>query len=216
MGRKAEAEETPTYQPEHADLECKCAGHAKEYHVQLIQCDNGWSVTCQSGKIGSAMIDQPNKATNTDYLHAKKAFNQVVKEKLSKNPPYKLITGSAPAPPAGGRIIEYGTFSPELLTRITEREAIAMAKSDRYVFQAKRDDRRLVGVVRGDDRFGHNKNGDTIKLGAEVSAALGEICAVCDLSAICRRSCSTAKSKRAASGCGTCSITFTRTFRLRT
>lgn len=184
MGRTAvEAEETLTYQPE-ADLVCKCANHAKEYRVQLVQCENGWSVTCQSGAIGSAMRDQPNRATGVDYQHAKKAFNKVVSEKLSKNPPYKLIAGAAPALPAGGRILERGTFSPELLTRKTEREVIALAASPRYVFQAKRDDRRLVGVVRKGERFGHNKNGDTITLPAEVAVAMGELCAVSQLQAL--------------------------------
>lgn len=173
MGRKVEVEQTPTCQPESAVLECRSCGHSKRYQVQLVQSESGWSVLCQSGKIGSAMIDQPNKATATDYTHAKKAFNQVIKEKLSKNPPYHLIEGEKPALPAGGRIVDRDVvFSPELLTRVTEQEAIAYARRDRYWFQQKRDGVRLTVVVRDGNIFGLNKSGQTVKLDARLQSSV--------------------------------------------
>lgn len=178
MGRKEEA--VATYKEESAQLYCRDVRHDKVYNVQLIQSEAGWSVLAQSGRRGSTLVVR-DKVLNADYETAKREFDKVLKEKLTKNPPYKFVEGAEPAKPVqlarGKAILNKENVEPELLTRITEVEAKMYAKrSDRYKCQRKRDGERRMVVFQEDHAYGINKNGDAIQLEGRFRGELERFC----------------------------------------
>lgn len=66
-------------------------------------------------------------------------------------------------------------FSCELLMRVEPAQALAYAKRDRFWFQPKRDDRRLVAVLRNGEIFGFNKKGERIAIDESLRAGIARI-----------------------------------------
>ena len=168
----------PTYKPESIQLYCKSGSSDKVYNIQLTQTENGWNCLGQGGRRGSTLTDY-DKVINGTYEEAKTAYDRTIHEKLHKSPPYRVVEGaiSESAPLTNGKRIAESVPSmftqPELLTRATDAQVDAFAKNSRYVFQPKRDGRRLTVHYRGKgDLVGYNRSGEAIQLDAQLYKAI--------------------------------------------
>ncbi len=71
--------------PEASDLYFCEANSDKEYHLQLTQDEgeNGWTVTAQWGRRGSALHDEV-KIAGASFEDAKKLYDKTLNSKLKK------------------------------------------------------------------------------------------------------------------------------------
>jgi bifunctional non-homologous end joining protein LigD len=187
MGHAKEPEVQPTFQPESVSLYVRSGSRDAVYSMQLTQSEAGWNVRGQYGRRGST-LSLTEIATNVSYEQAKKLFDKKLKAKLTENPPYRFIdepkaepdTLQPKAPASVGLTISTSVskeslFSCELLLRVEPVNAMPYAKRDRFWFQAKRDDRRLLAVLRNGETFGLNKKGEVVQLDPKLSDGLRRI-----------------------------------------
>lgn len=170
-----------TCQPETADLFIKNARRDAEYHLQLVECDRGWSCLAQYGRRGSTLT-AITRVENGTYADAKASFDKKLREELAKG--YKLSESSSPAlTVVSGPQSKVAVFSPELLTRIeSERELLAYISNPRYYLELKRDGRRLAVHTRGSHKANkyettaYNKSGQVIQVDADIRKAVESLC----------------------------------------
>jgi hypothetical protein len=196
MGHAKEPEVQPTFQPESISLYVRSGSRDALYAMQLTQSEAGWNVRGQYGRRGST-LSLTEIATNVSYEQAKKLFDKKLKAKLTENPPYRFIdepkaepdTLQPKAPASVGLTISTSSskeslFSCELLLRIEVYQLLQYAKRDRFLFQVKRDDRRLLAILRNGETFGLNKKGEVVQLDAKLADGLRRIAKAAKVSSI--------------------------------
>ena len=186
----------PTFQPESASLYVRSGSRDAVYFLQLTQSEAGWNVRGQYGRRGST-LNLSEVATNVSYEQAKKLFDKKLRSKLTENPPYRYteesnkidpapassikIDASTPKAPASvgmtaaTSVSKESLFSCELLLRVEPVNAMPYAKRDRFWFQTKRDDRRLLAILRNGETFGLNKKGEVVQLDSRLSDGIKRI-----------------------------------------
>lgn len=174
---------TTTFSEEHIDLAYREGSSDKVYNIDLSQCENGWSVTAQRGRRSSTLITE-RKALNVDYQQAKTIYDRLVREKTAKG--YRDPLAGKPREPSEPvapaltssreRVSDAIVFNPELLTRVTCREAGFFAAMPRYLLQVKQDGERLA--IRNDagNIYGFNKLGFAVKLDPQLYATVKRLC----------------------------------------
>lgn len=145
----------------------------KEYRVQLLARDGGFIVNYQNGRRGGTLASGTKTAKPLDYEAARKVYDKVVREKMSKG----YTEGeSGQAYQATSLEERFTGVLPQLLNPLTEEEAQRLLTDDEYVVQEKFDgQRRLVRLVdegTGVQATGINRRGLVVPLPGRVAAVL--------------------------------------------
>jgi bifunctional non-homologous end joining protein LigD len=147
----------------------KDAGSDKEYHVQLVARDGGFMVTYQNGRRGGTLAQGSKTATPVAYDVARKAYDKIVKEKLSKG--YTRSEGAAVF--AGGDLeARFTGIVPQLLNPIEEDAVEALLADPAWVLQEKHDGHRRLVQRTAEQTVGINRKGIATGLPQEVMDAL--------------------------------------------
>lgn len=173
-------------QPESANLAYKDIRSDKTYALSLSQCETGWTVMAQFGRRGSTQqVDV--KVERSEYEPAKKIYDRVLREKLAKGYKYvesepagserKPAQSTAPtAPTVYAPVSKDIVHDTELLTRISETELKNYLRNDRYLFQVKRDGRRLAVKFDHGQVLGFNKLGQVVQVDPHLRKAVVSLC----------------------------------------
>lgn len=144
---------------------CQEGGSDKEYRLELIPDDKGWSVTGYSGRRGGVLKPQ-QKCSGVDYETGLKEYNAIFKEKVNKKryvPQAEQIGDSiASAPYIASPLQREDTgLAPQLLNMIrTPEELEVYLKDPNFIIQKKHDgERRSVSVDSKMDMKVGNKEG---------------------------------------------------------
>jgi hypothetical protein len=188
-----------------AHLRCEVGGRSAEYILELKREGGGYVVAYQYGKIGSTLRSGLNKNTKVpqSWAVAAKAYNGTLTEKVGEGyvgegqgsfagdePESVLSNGAGEVdellpdeddmddpdfyePEAADAPTSFGAC--ELLTPITEREAMRYIKSDDYLAQVKEDGDRQGICKRNGAIFGVNRKGKPVALRPEVAAKYAKL-----------------------------------------
>jgi ATP dependent DNA ligase domain len=188
-----------------AHLRCEVGGRSAEYILELKREGGGYVVAYQYGKIGSTLRSGLNKKTKVpqSWAVAAKAYNATLTEKVGEGyvgEGQGAFAGEAPESvdeagddellpdeddmddpdfyePEAADAPQLPSFGAcELLTPITEREAMRYIKSDLYLAQVKEDGDRQ-GICKSANRaiFGVNRKGKPVALRPEVAAEYAKL-----------------------------------------
>ena len=167
-------------QSETANLWFKDIRSDKTYSLSLSQCETGWTVMATFGRRGSTQ-QADTKVERADYDAAKKIYDRVLHEKLTKGYRYveqpsdrKPVQSTAPTvyTPESKEVVH----DTELLTRISESELKNYLKNDRYLFQIKRDGRRLALKFDHGHVSGFNKLGQVVQVDPHLRVSVATLC----------------------------------------
>jgi bifunctional non-homologous end joining protein LigD len=158
-------------QSESVSLFFKEGSSDKEYHAQLESHDDGWIVSFQYGRRGSALRADSKTPHALPYEEAKKIYDKVVREKLGKG--YRPLGETLPAPIGQAGERRKTNLACELLTAIELSEVAKYVLGRDYWLQDKRDgQRRMVQRRRDGAILGVNRRGITVPLPARLHAEL--------------------------------------------
>jgi bifunctional non-homologous end joining protein LigD len=143
----------------------------KVYLLTLEEEAHGWTVTCQYGRRGSALASQ-QKAVNVTYLAAKKVYDKILREKLSKGYSHTGQEAKAPVAPSGAAV---DVLPPELLEEVINGDAAKYLADPAYWMQDKSDGVSRGVVKQKGEIFGLNKRGQPVPLPAELVEELAKI-----------------------------------------
>jgi len=188
-----------------AHLRCEVGGRSAEYILELKREGGGYIVAYQYGKIGSTLRSGLNKNTKVpqSWAVAAKAYNATLTEKVGEGyvgEGQGSFAGEAPESvdeagddellPDEDDMEDPDFYEPEaadapqlptsfgaceLLTPITEREAMRYIKSDDYLAQVKEDGDRQGICKRNGAIFGVNRKGQPVQLRPEVAAEYAKL-----------------------------------------
>ncbi len=157
-----------------ADLFYTEGSSDKEYHCQLFQTTEGYTVEFQYGRRGSALTAGTKTAAPVAEAAAHKVFDKLVKEKTAKgytpNESGEVFTGGASEQRLTG-------FQPQLLNPLTEDEARVrlerMASGDSMdILQEKHDGERRGLKAERQEVIGSNRKGLQVALPESVAQAI--------------------------------------------
>src|SRR6266436_7791806 len=144
----------------------------KVYHLDLIGYHEGFTVTAQYGRRGSALATQ-TKAHLLPYEKAKKMFDKIKREKLAKG---YIEEGTAPAPQVAPSGEPVDVKPPELLEEITNGQGPLRYLTDPNYWMQDKSDGVSRGVIKQKGEiFGLNKLGKVVPLPAELVEELAKI-----------------------------------------
>ena len=160
-------------QPKSISLYCKNETSDKEYHAQLAPQGAGFVVNYQNGKRGGTLRTGTKHASPVSYEAALKAYEALVREKLS--------TGYTQA--ASGVAFQdtpmeqsFTGIVPQLLNAIGRDELEAILDDPQWMLQIKHDgERRLIDASRADEPVGINRRGLKVALPLAVANAVRAI-----------------------------------------
>jgi len=184
-------------------LFCTAAGRSAEYVLELKREGGGFVVSYEYGKIGSTLRSGLNKNTKVPqgWVVAAKAYNATLTEKVGEGytgegqgtfagdaPDTTLSNGAGEDDdellPDEDDMDDPDFYEPEptsfgaceLLTPITERDAMRYIKSDLYLAQVKEDgDRQGICKSANGAIFGVNRKGKPVALRPEVAAEYAKL-----------------------------------------
>jgi bifunctional non-homologous end joining protein LigD len=146
----------------------------KEYHAQLESHDDGWTVNFQYGRRGSALQAGSKTSQPLPYEEAKKIYDKVVREKISKG--YRILGETLPSPIGQVGEPTKTHLACELLTAIEFKEVAKYILDPAYWLQDKRDGQRRMVEKRTDGTIlGVNRRGLTVPLPARLHAELKDL-----------------------------------------
>ena len=188
-----------------AHLFCTAAGRSAEYVLELKRQGDGYVVAYQYGKIGSSLRSGLNKDTKNpvEWAKAARAYNRTLTEKLGESyqgdgqdafagdaPDSTLSNGvgeftgpaqvaQAPAPAVAQRNMTFGIgdrYDCELLSEISEAEALRFIKNPDYLAQNKENgDRRGIIKSANGTVFGVNRKNEPLPLPSEIAEAYAKL-----------------------------------------
>jgi bifunctional non-homologous end joining protein LigD len=159
---------------ERTSLYYKDAGSDKEYHVQLVAQDGGFMVTYQNGRRGGALAQGRKTAAPVAYDVAKKAYDKIVKEKLSKG----YTRSEAGAVFSGGELeARFTGIVPQLLNPVEEAAVEVLFTDPVWVLQEKHDGHRRLVQRTEQQTVGINRKGMATGLPREVAEAVASFSA---------------------------------------
>jgi predicted DNA-binding WGR domain protein len=132
----------------------------------------GYTVTAQYGRRGSALATQ-TKANLLPYDQAKKVFEKIKREKMSKG---YIVEGTAPEPQIAPSGASLDVKPPELLEEITNGQGPARYISDSDYWMQDKSDGASRGVIKQNGEIvGMNKLAKIVPLPAELVTELSRI-----------------------------------------
>lgn len=135
----------------------------KEYHVQIIEGQEGFLVNFQYGRRGAALKNETKTKSPVSEAEANKIYNSLVKSKMAKgytpSETGKVFSNSEGVKDKG-KVYEK---TPQLLNVITDEELLEMLADDNYLAQEKFDGERRMIDTRS-EALGVNKKGLIVDL----------------------------------------------------
>jgi bifunctional non-homologous end joining protein LigD len=131
----------------------------KVYQCAIEPAGTRFAVNFAYGRRGSTLNTGTKTNVPVEFDHAKRIFDQVVKEKQSKG----YTEGEASTPYQHNDQQPSGLL-PQLLNSIEEEQVLQLTSDDNWCLQEKHDGRRLIVRKCGRDIIGINKKGNTIGL----------------------------------------------------
>lgn len=180
-----------------ADLACREGSKDAVYHIQINERDGGYTVDFEYGRRGGTTQKGTKTKAPVTLEAAKKAFDKVVKEKMTDSPPYKLMRGDGNQQAQSQQMSEITSsmaerstgLVPQLLKSIEESSLPNMIHGNHYVAQQKFDgERRFIqsspGDAGGDPKvfnkvIAANRKGLEIAIDSDIKTSLNGI--VCTL-----------------------------------
>lgn len=146
---------------ERVELYCQEGTSDKVYIAELVQSAGKWTVPFQYGRRGNTLTIGCKTTAPVEYAEAKKVFDKLVKEKVSKG--YKLANASAPATASAVIVTqnEDAGHRPQLLNSIEEEQIPKLLRDDNYCAQEKWDGRRVGLIKTKDGIVTSNKKGQS-------------------------------------------------------
>jgi len=131
----------------------------KVYQCQIKPAGERFVVTFAYGRRGSTLNTGTKTNVPVDYADAKRIFDKLVKEKMSKG----YAQGEA-GTPYQHRDQQPSGILPQLLNSIDESQVLNLIPDDAWCMQEKQDGRRLIVRKHGQDVVGINKKGNIVGL----------------------------------------------------
>lgn len=156
---------------ESISLYFKDARSDKEYHVQLKPQGEGWMVHYQNGPRGGTLAAGTKTTEPVAFDKAKKAYDKVVKEKISKGYTPAESGAAYSSPELAGRA---SGLSPMLLNLASPEEVEAALRDPAWGLQEKYDGHRRLALAKEHELVGANRRGLVTGLPERAAAILAE------------------------------------------
>lgn len=143
-------------QPESIALFYQYGSSDKVYQVQLKELKGGWVVNFQYGRRGSSLVGGTKTADPVSYGMAKRKYDTLIRQKRGKG--YTPGEGEVPYMHSED-IGEVTGFVPQLLTQVTEEQALALYDNYDIWLQIKHDGERRGVLCSPDEFLGSNRKG---------------------------------------------------------
>lgn len=140
---------------EQASLYFTEGGSDKEYHAVIEEVASGFVVNIAWGRRGSTLQTGTKTASPVEMEKAKKIFDKIVKEKMSKG----YTTAEDGCAYQGSTDKEFTGHVPQLPNEIDEEEALRLIKDPAWGMQEKKDGRNIQLKTTGGKVIGINKKG---------------------------------------------------------
>lgn len=129
----------------------------KEYRVELIQSDAGFSVMGRNGRRGAALIPRPQKPADVSLEQAQSIYDKLVKSKKKDGYTEDESGVRYALSDKDGRI---SGWRAQLLTELAPEQEDAFINDDFFGMQEKHNgERRGIDVLPGGEVLGMNKKG---------------------------------------------------------
>lgn len=148
----------------------------KVYHAALERQGGGFIVTFQYGRRGGPLKAGVKTAAPTSYDAAWSVYDKLVREKVGKGYREKEGSGAVYRHIAG--IGRQTGFKPQLLTPLTESEAVRMimqAEPGRFAMQRKLDGERRMISIRNRGFIAANRKGIEVAVNDGIVTALEQL-----------------------------------------
>jgi len=144
----------------------------KVYAAHLLPVTGGWRVMFSYGRRGGPQTSGTKTKVPVDYEVAKKAYDQLVRAKMSKGyTPGEDGVAFTGSPDVGIRT----DYLPQLLNQVTEEEALEMVGSFEMFVQTKHDGDRRGILFKDDEIIAANRKGLVTTVADPVLADLKSI-----------------------------------------
>lgn len=141
----------------------------KVYQAQLVPVTGGWTVNCQYGGRGKALTSITKTKHPIEYVKAKKAYDAVVRQKMSKG---YTPDGSGEAFANTEHAGKKTPYLPQLLNETTEQEILSLfGEGNELWMQAKHDGQRRGVIITRNNVAGANRKGLEVALKGEIHKA---------------------------------------------
>ena len=155
---------------ESINLHYQEGGSDKIYNVELIETTVGkYHVWFEYGRRGSALTSGSKTVSPTSYESAKKIYDKLVREKMSKG--YKVLGSDANISAQSSEKVFSGV-APQLLNDISGQDIEPYLTSEAWIMQEKFDGQRRLILTVDSVLCGTNRKGDIIQLSFELRRAL--------------------------------------------
>jgi bifunctional non-homologous end joining protein LigD len=163
--------------PDKVSLACREGSADKVYYAEIVPVLDGFQINTSHGRRGGTMTAVVHKDTlkPVPYITAKKIFDKLVKSKLAKDPPYKIVDTEAPKYLSTGNQQVPSGYKPQLLNAIEEADVEMYFKDPAYMMQEKMDGERRMAKKLGGDIFGINRKGEVVPLPEQIAAEMRKL-----------------------------------------
>lgn len=144
----------------------------KEYHAKLKAQDGGYVVLFQYGRRGAAMQSGAKTSSPIEYDKAKKVYDKLVQEKMSKGYSTGLSGAAYQDTPKSS---EFTGILPQLLNPVEESEAHHLIHSHDWIMQEKFDGKRIMCHRTSEGVTGINRKGLRVALPQSVADEIGKL-----------------------------------------
>ena len=155
---------------QYSDLSQGGTSH-KEYVVELTPAGDAWLVNFQYGRIGSTLRPGTKTPAPQAYADAERTYHNIVAEKVREG--YRVVSNGTE--PSGPVPVPSQPLPCELLTEITESEAMALIGDDRYYMQQKMDGQRRRVIKRDGRVFGLNRKAEPVPVSQPLHDELAQL-----------------------------------------
>jgi bifunctional non-homologous end joining protein LigD len=146
----------------------KSGSSDKEYHVQMKEAGDGYTVDFQYGRKGSTMTGGTKTPKPVNEASAEKIFNALVKEKMAKG----YTEGASGVPYAGTEQASRKTgLFPQLLNPIESGDVERYLKDPEWGAQEKKDGKHIMLAITDSRVVASNRKGLSVAIPEPVKEA---------------------------------------------
>lgn len=172
-----------------ADLACREGSKDAVYHMQIVQREGGYTVDFQYGRRGGTLQSGTKTKTPVTIEVAQKAFDKVVREKMTDSPAYRPIAGqgnvavqSQAMSQVSAEMAQRQTgLVAQLLERVYEDALDNLVHDDNIVAQQKFNGERrfIISFNSGLTAIGANRRGLEVPLEPDLAmSVVGTPCTI--------------------------------------
>lgn len=144
----------------------------KEYHAEIIEVAGAHIVNFRYGRRGGALTSGTKTSSPVEFTEAKRIYDKLVKEKIAKG--YTPDVSGVAYQNTAHAGIKTG-FMPQLLSPITEQEAMDLISDSNWAVQEKMDGERRAAHAENGYVIGINRRGLIVSLPQAIADELAAI-----------------------------------------